>query len=202
MLYAEDNEVDFRMMQHFLRDTQLRLSGSRTARTRWLKPRRVVTSSWPTGGSKDMQGTEFITHLRELSIDTPAIMLSPVPVGPQPGWSTHNTGVLVKPLQQTTLLRALAERVLLKEAHDAASSLNDDPAAPMAEGIIQSFPHHRRRTRAVPRRKRHHGADRVVHADPQIGAGPRAQRAQPRRGSRRHGVHQRRPHGGEKPVRP
>ncbi len=28
---------------------------------------------------------------------------------------------------------------LLKEAHDAASSLNDDPAAPMAEGIIQSF---------------------------------------------------------------
>ena len=139
MLYAEDNEVDFRIMQHFLRDTQLRLvrvKNGADALAEAAKGCDIIVANWRM---KDMQGTEFITRLRELSIDTPAIMLSPVPVGPQPGWSTHNTGVLVKPLQQTTLLRALAERVLLKEAHDAASSLNDDPAAPMAEGIIQSF---------------------------------------------------------------
>lgn len=139
MLYAEDNEVDFRIMQHFLRDTQLRLvrvKNGADALAEAAKGCDIIVANWRM---KDMQGTEFITRLRDMSIDTPAIVLSPVPVGPQPGWSAHNTGVLVKPLQQTTLLRALAERVLLKEAHDAASSTNDDPATPMAEGIVQSF---------------------------------------------------------------
>lgn len=138
MLYVEDNEVDFRIMQHFLRDTQLRLVRVKNGAEALSEASRgcdIIVANWRM---KDMQGAEFITRLRDQHVDTPTIILSPVPVGPQPGWNTHNTGVLIKPLQQTTLLRALAERVLLKEAL-AASALHDEPATPLAEGIVQSF---------------------------------------------------------------
>ncbi|MFO0830440.1 MAG: response regulator [Phycisphaerales bacterium] len=139
MLYCEDNEVDFRIMQHFLRDTQLRLVRVKTgaeALTEATKGCDIIVANWRM---KDMQGTEFITRLREQNIDTPALILSPVPVGPQPGWNSHSTGVLVKPLQQTTLLRAIAERVLLSHEDDEGTQSEEGQAATIAGSMAEQF---------------------------------------------------------------
>ncbi len=115
LLYLDDNELDIRIIQHYFREAtvqlrtttkpqeaiQLAQEGVDLILTDWLIP--------------EMSGTQFLQELRRQRIDTPAIIMTADPMGlMQEGFaSLQNVMLLSKPVQQTQLLRAVAEQLML-----------------------------------------------------------------------------------------
>ena len=120
LLYVEDSDIDYRVMQHFLRETNLTLVRAQTVAEALKMCDRiydVIISDWRL---PDMTGTEFVAKLREIAINTPVLIVTADPValmrtGVQ---EDPRIGLLTKPLTQQLLLRAVAERLLVQTGND------------------------------------------------------------------------------------
>jgi CheY-like chemotaxis protein len=142
ILYLEDCDVDFRIVQHFLRDTQLALNRVKTGAEGLVEAGKgtdLIICDWRL---PDMKGTEFIPRLREMKIDVPILLITADPVGlmKEGPWEQPNTSLLTKPLQQNTLLRALAERMLLSsEPTSDEDEKIEATATQLAESMAGQF---------------------------------------------------------------
>lgn len=134
VLYIEDCDVDYRILQHFLRETNVSLSrvvDGATAMQQIGNGFDLVIADWRL---PDTTGTELVQKFREFGIDVPVILVTADPVGLMKSglWDMPNTGVLTKPLAQTQLLRAIAERLLVtkKDGENAQDTANDEGGEP------------------------------------------------------------------------
>lgn len=126
MMYVDDSDVDFRIVQHFLRETTLaihRFESAASALEEAKKGFSIIVANWRL---PDMKAIEMIEKMREQRVYTPVLVVTSDPVSLMRAglWDLPNTGMLTKPLTQQNLLRALAERLLIRVA-DAASDLLD-----------------------------------------------------------------------------
>lgn len=117
ILYIEDCDVDYRILQHFLRETNVSLSrvvDGAAAMEQVGNGFDLVIVDWRL---PDTTGTELVGKFRQIGIDVPVIIVTADPVGLMKSglWDIPNTGVLTKPLAQTQLLRAIAERLLIND---------------------------------------------------------------------------------------
>jgi CheY-like chemotaxis protein len=115
VLHVEDNDVDARMFQHFLRETQLRVKRAKTGLEgvdMAVQEFSLIVSDWRL---PDITGTEMIRRVRELGVETPVILSTSDPLGlmKEGLWDEAHTGMVSKPLVQQNLLRAIAEHLLV-----------------------------------------------------------------------------------------
>lgn len=125
VLYVEDCGLDVRIVQHFLKDTSIRLKHVTTgaaARAEAPLGWDVILTDWRL---PDMRGTELVMQLREMGVATPILIVTADPVGlVKEGLSRlSGVGMLVKPLAQQQLLRTLAERLMFRQP---AEEVDDD----------------------------------------------------------------------------
>lgn len=127
LLYVEDSDVDFRIFQHFLRETGLAIKHVVTLKEAIAEATNgynIIVADWRL---PDGKGTEMIAKIRDSKVMTPVILVTADPVGVMRSglWDLPNTGLLTKPLSQQQLIRALAERLLIRPA---------DPNSELLEG--------------------------------------------------------------------
>lgn len=116
VLYIEDSDIDFRVMQHFLRETSLSITRAVTAASGLevaVNGFDLIIVDWQL---PDMDGVRFVTKVREMAIDTPCLIVTADPVALMRSGMLDASvaGLLTKPLSQILLLRAIAERLLIK----------------------------------------------------------------------------------------
>lgn len=127
VLYVEDSDIDFRIMQHFLRETALSMTRAATA-TAGLEAAvngfDLIIVDWQL---PDMDGVHFVTKLREMAIETPCLIVTADPVSLMRSGKLDSSlaGFLTKPLSQVLLLRAMAERLLIKPQAARSPESND-----------------------------------------------------------------------------
>lgn len=145
VLYVEDSDIDYRVMQHFLRETNLSVVRAKSVGEALGMCDRiydVIISDWRL---PDMSGTEFVAKLREIAINTPVLIITADPValirtGVQ---EDSRIGLLTKPLTQQVLLRAIAERLLVQGEPDDAAEESEHGAGlatiKIAEAFVEQF---------------------------------------------------------------
>ncbi len=127
LLYVEDSDIDFRVFQHFLRETSLAVTRAKNA-TEAIglcdKFYDIIICDWRL---PDMSGTDFVRRLRESAIETPVLLITADPVSLMKSGiqDITNTSLLTKPLTQQLLLRAIAERLIV-QANEATDDSNSD----------------------------------------------------------------------------
>lgn len=115
VLLIEDNDVDARMFTHFLRETQLRVKRASTGVEGIdlaVQDYSLIVSDWRL---PDMTGTELLKRIRELGVETTLLLCTSDPLGmmKEGAWDESKAGIVSKPLVQQTLLRAMAEHLLV-----------------------------------------------------------------------------------------
>jgi CheY-like chemotaxis protein len=144
-LVVEDSDIDYRVLQHFLRETNLAMLRAKSvteALTFCDRCHDIIISDWRL---PDMSGTEFVVKLREMGIETPVLIITADPVALMRSgvFDSTNTGMLSKPLNQALLLRAIAERLLIQSETDSATgrSAHIDRSAGirLAEAYVEQF---------------------------------------------------------------
>jgi len=140
VLHVESSAIETRIVKHFLRETGLNLAHAATGAEALVAARGqdlLLIDSQLT----DMTGIELLARLREAGVRASAIVLTPDPARtartPSP---PTDMGVLGKPLAQETLLRAIAERLIVRRDSRAASSAA--PRASRAGAPIEGLADH------------------------------------------------------------
>lgn len=123
ILLVEDSALDVKILQHFLRETQLRIqvvNSIATAFEALKEPFHLILCDWQLG---EERGTRLIAQARDQGIDTPAIMIAADPAGLiEDGlWDLSNTWYLAKPIQQDQLLRAIGEWLIVDRPKEPAA---------------------------------------------------------------------------------
>lgn len=141
VLYIEDCDVDYRILQHFLRETNVslsRVSDGAAAMQQIGNGFDLVIADWRL---PDTTGTELVQKFRSIGVDVPVILVTADPVGLMKSglWDMPNTGVLTKPLAQTQLLRAIAERLLVNKKDAEAEEADDTAGNPVASAMSPQF---------------------------------------------------------------
>jgi CheY-like chemotaxis protein len=141
VLYIEDCDVDYRILQHFLRETNVSLSrvvDGASAMQQIGNGFELVIADWRL---PDTTGTELVQKFRAIGIDIPVILVTADPVGLMKSglWDLPNTGVLTKPLAQTQLLRAIAERLLVNKKDAREEAADDTEGNPVASAMSPQF---------------------------------------------------------------
>jgi len=140
VLHVEDSELDRKLVQHYLRGTQLR-----------VRPCLTIDEALklaPEGcdlviASLDLQGTEnvdIIGKFREDGIQAPIIVVTndTSVTTRQRLTDMHANAFITKPLKQDVLLRAIGEFLMVgSQTGSLATTLKaDDPNAPLVEGFV------------------------------------------------------------------
>ena len=114
VLYIEDCDVDYRILQHFLRETNLNVERVATGEDAMdkLSNQDLIICDWRL---PDIDGITFVRQIRDMELPTPVLLVTADPVGLMRSgiWDIANTGLLTKPLSQQQLMRAIAERLLV-----------------------------------------------------------------------------------------
>jgi CheY-like chemotaxis protein len=143
VVYAEDSEIDHRIVAHFLRDTGLTLRTARTAEDALGLVDADCGLVLAEYNLPDYNGAEFLTMLRQRGLSTPVILVArdTTSVTRRLLAGIEADAFLAKPLSQPLLLRAVAEFLVLRpgEGMLVTSLPPDDPAAPLAEGFVSAL---------------------------------------------------------------
>ena len=129
ILHIDDSEVDRRLIAHFLADTKIKLEEAGTLEeARKLSNNRydliLCDQLLPDG-----HGSDFVRWLRDQCISTPVAMHSATAIGQlrQEMKDVEIQGLLAKPIDKDTLLRAMTE--FLSTPHASTEQENDDQPA-------------------------------------------------------------------------
>ena len=145
VLYVEDSDIDFRVMQHFLRETGLSITRAMTAASGLeaaVNGFDLIIVDWQL---PDMDGVRFVTKVREMAIETPCLIVTADPVALMRSGMLDAAvaGLLTKPLSQILLLRAIAERLLIKPLSarnaDSSEGAKEDPNAPKNGKVAEIY---------------------------------------------------------------
>lgn len=125
ILYVDGSDVDARIVQHYLRETSVAIKRAAkgidaiTELTSQTFDLILVDARLP-----DMKGTEMVAKIREMGMETPAILIAADAVGVMKDglWDLQNVGILTKPMTQDQLLRVLAERLLVGKKDGESST--------------------------------------------------------------------------------
>jgi CheY-like chemotaxis protein len=128
VLYIEDCTIDIRIIQHFLRSTQIRLKICETAATGLIEAAQgfdLILCDWRL---PDMPGTQLMAQARMRGIQTPALIVTADPVSliKDGLYDIPDVGVLAKPITQDQLLRMLAERLIVGRDDDSMAKMAVD----------------------------------------------------------------------------
>ncbi|MBX3383727.1 MAG: response regulator [Phycisphaeraceae bacterium] len=123
-LLVEDCPMTARIVHHYLRETRLSLTTVTTIRdaiSRAVDGFDLIISDWSLS---DGTAAELLAEIRRVGINAPVIVVTGSPEMAEAGGAGSAAGVTVlsKPLHQDTLLRTIAERVLIRDADAAAAS--------------------------------------------------------------------------------
>jgi CheY-like chemotaxis protein len=115
VLLIEDNDVDARMFTHFLRDTQLRVKRAANGADGIDLAMQEFSLIVCDYRLPDMTAIDLVKRIRELGIVTTVLICTgdPLAMMKQGGFDENRTGIVTKPLVQQTLLRAMAEHLLV-----------------------------------------------------------------------------------------
>lgn len=139
LLFIEDSPLDIKIIKHFLRDTQVRITVAETADAAMIaakEPYDLIICDWHLGHQK---GTRVISQLRNDGVETSVIMISADPAGliKDGLWDLNNAWYLAKPVQQDHLLRAMAERLILDK--QASNGAIDEKEQQEGNGLAGQF---------------------------------------------------------------
>ena len=145
VLVVGESKIEFKLTQHLLEDTKLRLtyvSDRDEAKEKFAEAWDVILCDYflADGGN----GAELVREMREAGITTPVIATS-ADDGPQARSELREArvnAILFKPLQSNDLLRAITEFVMIRKDAGGviASSLkDDDPASNMVYEFVQEL---------------------------------------------------------------
>ncbi|MFO0830439.1 MAG: PilZ domain-containing protein [Phycisphaerales bacterium] len=132
VLYAGARELEFRILQHFLRDTRMSIRQAKTAAEAATQAQGDITVIVCAWNLADAPGPELVRRLRRGHCAVPVILLAEQPGEANAARSLPDTTVLIPPLIQRTLLRAIAEHHLAvphPPGVDARASIHADARA-------------------------------------------------------------------------
>ena len=140
LLHVESSELDQRIVQHFLRETQLRIrsasdieEGVKIA----MEGVDIIICGHKLGDGEC--GDQFVTRIRASGVPTPVVMAvtDTGAVSHERMAEIQADGFLAKPFDQSKLLRAIGEFLVVREGLGAVrSSLHADEAA---QPLIREF---------------------------------------------------------------
>lgn len=120
LLLVSQSELDHRIIKHFLRETCLRVSTAETAEEALTIAREGCDVILAELDGDDISGAELIPMLRNAGVQTPAILMSS-DTSPRARLLYRNAqadAFLTKPLSDETLMRGLAEFLVLGNDRD------------------------------------------------------------------------------------
>lgn len=147
LLYVGASELDVKIIQHFLRDTRMAIKRCATgaeAAGEVSKSVSAVVCGWRL---PDMTGAEFVARLRGARVHVPVVLLAEdaIEMYAMAGNRPPGTALVAPPLQQETLLRAIAEFLLirdpLKDVGGRAADASEDGADPEICEHFQEMAH-------------------------------------------------------------
>jgi len=133
MLHVHGSELDRRIVQHFLRDTQLRIRGAADVEEGLGIAKEgvdIILCDCMLGSGET--GAEFVSQLRVIGVPTPALIATSdiCALTRERMADLEADGFLAKPFDQTKLLRAIGEFLVVQEGKgEVRSSLYEDEAA-------------------------------------------------------------------------
>ncbi|GJQ29191.1 MAG: hypothetical protein HBSAPP03_10750 [Phycisphaerae bacterium] len=124
ILHVEDNDLDTRIVGHFLREAPVKLLQAPSGAEALAKASSGIDLMLVDYQLPDMTGLEFARTVRQRGITCPVIMLSANPSACMADglWEIRGMGLLPKPYTQDELLRVLGERLLLRDEGDGGAN--------------------------------------------------------------------------------
>jgi CheY-like chemotaxis protein len=134
LLLVDHSEVDTCIARHFLRETQMEVVHVTSAEQALAKIGQglLPAVAMCDADLADMRGAAFVRHLRESGFSTPAIITTSdaMAIMKEGGCDIPSTYLLVKPLTHDSLLRTLAECLLVRDSAEQAAASTDVAALP------------------------------------------------------------------------
>lgn len=137
LLLISPSELDHRIIKHFLRETLMRVSTASNAEEALQQAREGCDIILVELHMDEVSGAELVPMLRDAGIQTPTILMSS-DTSPRARVQVRNAqadAFLAKPLTDESLMRGLAEFLVMDRERDEGSG----DAIAGAAGLAQSF---------------------------------------------------------------
>lgn len=143
VVYAAESPMDQKIVQHYLRETQIRLRTTSSAKEAMTLAEDSCDLVLCDFDLPDMNGVEFVMALRASGINAPVIMTtSDTSLGSKArSADTQVSAFLTKPIAQQTLFRALAEFMGTSQSITSSCSTlpPDDPNRALIPGFLEQL---------------------------------------------------------------
>lgn len=139
VLHIEDNALDVRIVSHYLRETNLKISAASTAEEAFAGAAGQLDILLVDYNLPDMTGDRLIKELRSRGVTAPALVVTADPAAVMGAglWEIPSTGLIRKPFTQEQLLCAIAERLLIADVAEKPGGTSDMLRA--SAGQLRSF---------------------------------------------------------------
>ncbi|MDX2118423.1 MAG: response regulator [Planctomycetota bacterium] len=140
VLHLEDSELDRKLVQHYLRGTQLRVRPCLTIDEALKLAQEGCDLVVASVDMQGMESTDIVAKFREDGVQAPIIVVTndTTPATRQRIADMRANAFITKPLKQDVLVRAIGEFLMVgSQTGSLATTLKaDDPNAPLVDGFV------------------------------------------------------------------
>lgn len=130
LLLLEESDIDARIVSHYLRETGLTITHVKTSDEAFKEARQGFDMILMDSRPAKADGQDLVARIREDQVTSPILLMTADPMAAlQAQLDLAGLSLLIKPLDQSQLLRTIAEYLLVKQ--------NDKGGAPPSAGNME-----------------------------------------------------------------